>query len=133
MAAGIVSSLSAICRRDDSAATRIAYPIVPIAIAPVHSNAPVCVSIKKVAIADTIDATRCKVFVAAYPTVLGKPELMSVGMGVLLLVQSLGQFLGTFISSALLGPLLDQWVLCGTVACVLALVGTLCVAVCKFR
>lgn len=73
------------------------------------------------------------VFVAAYPTVLGKPELMSVGMGVLLLVQSLGQFLGTFISSALLGPLLDQWVLCGTVACVLALVGTLCVAVCKFR
>lgn len=73
------------------------------------------------------------VFVAAYPTVLGKPELMSVGMGVLLLVQSLGQFLGTFISSALLGPLLDQWVLCGTVACVLALVGTLCVAVCRFK
>ena len=73
------------------------------------------------------------VFVAAYPTVLGKPELMSVGMGVLLLVQSLGQFLGTFVSSALLGPFLDQWVLCGTVACALALVGTLCVAVCKFK
>ena len=73
------------------------------------------------------------VFVAAYPTVLGKPELMSVGMGVLLLVQSLGQFLGTFVSSALLGPFLDQWVLCGTVACALALVGTLCVAACKFK
>lgn len=73
------------------------------------------------------------VFVAAYPTVLGKPELMSVGMGVLLLVQSLGQFLGTFVSSALLGPFLDQWVLCGAVACALALVGTLCVAACKFK
>lgn len=73
------------------------------------------------------------VFVAAYPTVLGKPELMSVGMGVLLLVQSLGQFLGTFVSSALLGPSLSQWVLCGTVTCVLALAGTLCVAVCKFK
>ena len=73
------------------------------------------------------------VFVAAYPTVLGKPELMSIGMGVLLLVQSLGQFLGTFVSSALLGPFLDQWVLCGTVACALALVGTLCVAACKFK
>lgn len=73
------------------------------------------------------------VFVAAYPTVLGKPELMSIGMGVLLLVQSLGQFLGTFVSSALLGPFFDQWVLCGTVACALALVGTLCVAACKFK
>lgn len=73
------------------------------------------------------------VFVAAYPTVLGKPELMSVGMGVLLLVQSLGQFLGTFVSSVLLGPSLDQWFLCGTVACALALAGTLCVVVCKFR
>ena len=60
------------------------------------------------------------VFVAAYPTVLGKPELMSIGMGVLLLVQSLGQFLGTAVSAALLGPAIDQWMLCGGVACVLA-------------
>ena len=73
------------------------------------------------------------VFVAAYPTVLGKPELMSIGMGVLLLVQSLGQFLGTAVSSALLGPAIDQWMLCGGVACALALIGTACIAVCKFR
>ena len=73
------------------------------------------------------------VFVAAYPTVLGKPELMSVGMGVLLLMQSLGQFLGTFVSSALLGPAIDQWVLCGAVTCALALVATASVALCKFR
>ena len=73
------------------------------------------------------------VFVAAYPTVLGKPELMSIGMGVLLLVQSLGQFLGTAVSSALLGPAIDQWMLCGGVACVMALVGTACIAICKFK
>ena len=73
------------------------------------------------------------VFVAAYPTVLGKPELMSVGMGVLLLVQSLGQFLGTAVSSALLGPALDQWMLCGIVTMVLGLIGTASVALCRFR
>ena len=73
------------------------------------------------------------VFVAAYPTVLGKPELMSIGMGVLLLVQSLGQFLGTAVSAALLGPAIDQWMLCGGVACVLALIGTASIAICKFR
>lgn len=73
------------------------------------------------------------VFIAAYPTVLGKPELMSIGMGVLLLVQSLGQFLGTAVSSALLGPSIDQWMLCGSVTCALALIGTVCIAICKFR
>lgn len=73
------------------------------------------------------------VFVAAYPTVLAKPQLMSIGMGVLLLVQSLGQFLGTAVSSALLGPELNQWLLCGGVACVLALLGTLSIAIAKFR
>ncbi len=73
------------------------------------------------------------VFVAAYPTVLGKPELMSVGMGVLLLVQSLGQFLGTAVSSALLGPSLDQWLLCGITAMALALLGAASIAICKFR
>ena len=73
------------------------------------------------------------VFVAAYPTVLGKPELMSIGMGVLLLVQSLGQFLGTAVPAMLVGPNIDQWMLCGGVAMILALLGTVAVAVSKFR
>lgn len=72
-------------------------------------------------------------FVAAYPRILGKPELMSVGMGVLLLVQSCGQFLGTAVSSALLGPSLDQWCLCGSVIMVLCILGALSLALCKFR
>lgn len=73
------------------------------------------------------------VFVAAYPSVLGRPELMSIGMGVLLLVQSLGQFLGTVVPASLLGPGLDQWMLCGSVAAGAALLGTACVALCRFK
>lgn len=73
------------------------------------------------------------VFVAAYPSVLGRPELMSMGMGVLLFVQSLGQFLGTVVPAMLLGPSLDQWMLCGLVAAGAALLGTVCVALCKFK
>lgn len=69
----------------------------------------------------------------AYPNVLGKPELMSIGMGVLMLIQSLGQFLGTFVSPMLLGAASDQWMTLGIVMCVLGLVGTGCVALAKYR
>lgn len=69
----------------------------------------------------------------AYPKVLGRPELMSVGMGVLMLIQSLGQFLGTFVSPMLLGPGGDQWMTLGIVMCVIGLVGTACCALCKFK
>lgn len=73
------------------------------------------------------------VFVSAYPEVLGRPEMMSVGMGVLLLTQSLGQFLGTAVSSLLLGPAIDQWMLCGSVMLAAGLLGAASVAVCRFR
>lgn len=69
----------------------------------------------------------------AYGNVLGKPELMSIGMGALMLVQSLGQFLGTFASSMILGPAGDQWMMLGIVMCILGLVGAGCIALCKFR
>lgn len=69
----------------------------------------------------------------SYITVLGRPELMSVGMGVLMLVQSLGQFLGTFLAPIILGPANDQWMLFGIVACVAGLLGTVIIALCKFK
>lgn len=69
----------------------------------------------------------------AYPKVLGKPELMSIGMGFLMLIQSLGQFLGTFVSPMLLGSSGDQWMTLGIVMCILGLVGTACIALCKFK
>lgn len=65
--------------------------------------------------------------------VLGKPELMSIGMGAFMLIQSLGQFLGTFITPMVLGPAMDQWMMLGIVMCVLGLAGTGCVALCKFK
>lgn len=69
----------------------------------------------------------------AYPKVLGKPELMSIGMGFLMLIQSLGQFLGTLVSPMLLGSSGDQWMTLGIVMCVLGLVGTACIVLCKFK
>lgn len=73
------------------------------------------------------------VIVAAYPHILGKPELLTVGMGVLLLVQSLGQFFGSFVPSMLLGPNLSGWFVCGIAMLVLGLAGTLLVALCRFK
>ena len=72
------------------------------------------------------------VVVAAYPRMLGKPELLGVGMGVLLLVQALGQFLGSFVPSLLLGPDLTQWALCGAVLCAAGLAGAALVIACRF-
>lgn len=69
----------------------------------------------------------------SYIGVLGRPELMSIGMGVLMLVQSLGQFLGTWLTPILLGPDLTNWVFAGGVMCVIGLAGTAALAICKFK
>lgn len=69
----------------------------------------------------------------SFNVVLGKPELASVGMGVLMLVQSLGQFLGTLIPPMLLGSAGDQWMALGIAMLVIGLVGTGLIALCKFR
>lgn len=73
------------------------------------------------------------VVIAAYPQVLGDPKLMTVGMGVLLLVQSIGQFLGSLVPGMLLGPDISNWFVCGAVLCVLGLIGGLSAIVCKFK
>ena len=73
------------------------------------------------------------VFITAYPKILGDPRLMSIGMGVVMLAQSVGQFLGTFIPSIVLGPSLSNWTMCGIVALCIGLFNTLCVALCKFK
>lgn len=69
----------------------------------------------------------------SYGHVLGRPELMSIGMGVLMLVQSLGQFLGTWLVPILLGPDMSAWMFTGIVMCVLGFVGTAALALCKFK
>ncbi len=73
------------------------------------------------------------VAISAYPSILGDPKLMTVGMGVLMLVQSMGQFLGSLVPASLLGPDLSQWTLCAAVLCGLGLVGTVSLLACRFR
>lgn len=68
-----------------------------------------------------------------YIHVLGRPELMSVGMGLLMLVQSLGQFLGTWLVPLLLGPDMSAWMFTGMVMCIIGFVGTGALALCKFK
>ena len=69
----------------------------------------------------------------SYIDVLGKPQLMSIGMGFLMLVQSLGQFLGSFVPPMFLGPAGDQWMTLGIAMCVVGFIGTGAVALCRFK
>lgn len=73
------------------------------------------------------------VCLTALNSIVGKPELASISMGVLMLVQSLGQFLGTFISPMLLGAGGDQWMTLGLAMLVIGLAGTGIAALCKFK
>lgn len=73
------------------------------------------------------------VCLTALNPIVGKPELASISMGVLMLIQSLGQFLGTFISPMLLGAGGDQWMTLGIAMLVIGLAGTGIVALCKFK
>lgn len=73
------------------------------------------------------------VAISAYPSILGDPKLMTVGMGVLMLVQSIGQFLGSLIPANLLGPDISNWMLCAAVLGGLGLAGVISLLVCKFK
>lgn len=73
------------------------------------------------------------VAIAAYPDILGDPRKLTVGMGVLTLVQSLGQFLGSLVPSMLLGPALTNWTLCAVVLGVMGLLATVCIFLSKFK
>ena len=72
-------------------------------------------------------------FLSGFAKLLPRPELASIGMGVMVTVQGLGQFLGTFLVQALLGPDLTNWFFAGMVLMVLGLVGTVALLLCKMR
>lgn len=72
-------------------------------------------------------------FLSGYMKILPRPELASIGMGVMVLVQGLGQFLGSFFVQMLLGPSLDNWMLSGVVLMVLGFVGAGAIALCKMK
>lgn len=72
-------------------------------------------------------------FLSGYLKILPRPELASIGMGVMILVQGVGQFLGTFLVQGLLGPDLTNWFFAGAVIMVLGLAGTASLLLCKMR
>ena len=71
--------------------------------------------------------------ITAFMKVISRPELATIGMGVLICVQGIGQFLGTFLVQGLLSPSFENTLLAGSVVMVIGLVGTLCTAHCKMR
>ena len=73
------------------------------------------------------------VVMAAYPKLLADPSELTVGMGVMMLVQSLGQFLGSLVPSIVLGPDLSNWAVCSIVLFLLGLAATACFVASKFK
>ena len=73
------------------------------------------------------------VVMAAYPKLLADPSKLTVGMGVMMLVQSLGQFLGSLIPSIVLGPYLSNWTVCSIVLFLLGLASIACFVASKFE
>ena len=72
-------------------------------------------------------------FLSGYTKLLARPQLASIGMGVMICVQGIGQFLGTFLVQLLLGPALDSCLFAGAWLCVLGLAGTVAIGLCRMR
>ena len=62
-----------------------------------------------------------------------RPEMMAIGMGFFMLIQSLGQFLGTAVTPLILGADMSNWMLAGIVVLVLGLIGTVCVFLARYE
>lgn len=67
------------------------------------------------------------------PQIAGSKALMPAAMGMLMLVQCLGEFLGSLVTPMLLGPAMDQWLFCGAAMGVFGVLGTLAIVLCRFR
>ena len=72
-------------------------------------------------------------FLAGYAKLVPDPALAAGSMGVMIFVQGLGQFLGSYLVQMLLGPQLDQWLFAGAVVMALGLAGTVSLALCRLR
>ncbi|WP_165052032.1 MULTISPECIES: CynX/NimT family MFS transporter [unclassified Adlercreutzia] len=67
------------------------------------------------------------------PQIAGRKELMPAAMGVLMLVQCLGEFLGSLVTPMLLGPDLSNWMFCGMCMGVLGIAAVVAIALCRFK
>lgn len=71
--------------------------------------------------------------IAGWLEVIPNPTLVAKGMGVLTLVQCVGQFLGTFFIQLLLGSDLSQWMTAGIALGVIGILGTIVMGFVKFK
>lgn len=71
--------------------------------------------------------------VAGWMQLMPRPEAVAKGMGLLTLVQCIGQFLGTFLIQLMLGPDLGNWLLAGIVLMIVGFIGTASAAATKLH
>jgi len=67
------------------------------------------------------------------PQIAGSKELLPAAMGVLMLVQCFGEFLGSLVTPMLLGPNGTDWMFCGIVMCVVGLLGAIALLFVRFK
>lgn len=72
-------------------------------------------------------------YLSGFTKLLPSPDLASVGMGVLVTFQGVGQFLGTFLVQMLLGPQLTEWWFAGIAIMIMGFIGTAFLAFVKLR
>lgn len=70
-------------------------------------------------------------FLSTFVKLLPRPELASFGMGIMVMVQGVGQFLGTFLVQILLGPDLANEAFAGGALMALGVAGTVLLAACR--
>ena len=69
----------------------------------------------------------------AFVRILNCPAMLGVGMGVLKLMQCLGQTIGNYGVPMLLGPDMSNWPLVAVVSLAVGLLSAACMALCKYR
>lgn len=72
-------------------------------------------------------------FLSGYTRLVPDPALASLSMGIMILVQGIGQFLGSFLVQILLGPDLSHWTSAGLTLLGMGLVGTAALSLCRMR
>lgn len=70
---------------------------------------------------------------SSLPQIAASKEAMPTAVGVLMLVQCLGEFMGSFITPILLGPNMNEWLFCGIVMGMLGVAGAAAIAACRFE
>ncbi len=72
-------------------------------------------------------------FLSGYMKIMPHPERVSLAMGLMILVQGLGQFLGTFLVQRALGPDLTNWMGAGVMLMILGILGSVAIVLCKMK